>query len=49
MCLLIGFGYLKTFNWAILMTLSIKSHGYVFLIGLDLMISMSLWKEFHLL
>ena len=31
------------------MTLSIKSSGYAFLIRLDLMISMSLWKEFQLL
>ena len=31
------------------MTLSIKNGGYAFLIRLDLMISMSLWKEFRLL
>ena len=31
------------------MTLSIKNGGYVFLIRLDLMFSMSLWKEFQLL
>ena len=31
------------------MTLSIKNGGYGFLIRLDLMLSMSLWKEFHLL
>ena len=31
------------------MTLSIKSGGYVLLIRLDLMFSMSLWKEFQLL
>ena len=31
------------------MTLSIKKGGYAFLIRLDLMFSMSLWKEFQLL
>ena len=31
------------------MTLSIKNDGYAFLIRLDLMFSMSLWKEFQLL
>ena len=31
------------------MTLSIKNVGYAFLIRLDLMCSMSLWKEFQLL
>ena len=31
------------------MTLSIKKVGYTFLIMLDLMFSMSLWKEFQLL
>ena len=31
------------------MTLSIKNGGYVFLIRLDLMLSMSLWKMFKLL
>ena len=31
------------------MTLSIKNSGYAFLITLDLMFSMSLWKEFRLL
>ena len=31
------------------MTLSIKNDGYSFLIRLDLMFSMSLWKEFQLL
>ena len=31
------------------MTLSIKNSGYAFLIRLDLMFSMSLWKEFELL
>ena len=31
------------------MTLSIKNEGYAFLIRLDLMFSMSLWKEFQLL
>ena len=31
------------------MTLSIKNGGYAFLIRLDLMFSMSLWKEFQLL
>ena len=31
------------------MTLSIKNGGYAFLIRLDLMLSMSLWKEFQLL
>ena len=31
------------------MTLLIKNGGYAFLIRLDLMISMSLWKEFQLL
>ena len=31
------------------MTLSIKNDGYVFLIRLDLMYSVSLWKEFQLL
>ena len=31
------------------MILSIKNGGYVFLIRLDLMFSMSLWKEFQLL
>ena len=31
------------------MTLSIKNGGYGFLIRLDLMLSMSLWKEFQLL
>ena len=31
------------------MTLSIKNDGYAFLIKLDLMFSMSLWKEFQLL
>ena len=31
------------------MTLSIKNGGYAFLMGLDLMLSMSLWKEFQLL
>ena len=29
------------------MTLSIKNGGYAFLIRLDLMFSMSLWKEFY--
>ena len=31
------------------MTLLIKNGGYAFLIKLDLMFSMSLWKEFQLL
>ena len=31
------------------MTLLIKNGGYSFLIRLDLMFSMSLWKEFELL
>ena len=31
------------------MTLSIKNGGYAFLIRLDLIISMLLWKEFQLL
>ena len=31
------------------MTLSIKNGGYAFLISLDLMFSMSLWKQFQLL
>ena len=31
------------------MTLLIKNKGYPFLIRLDLMLSMSLWKEFQLL
>ena len=31
------------------MTLSIKNGGYAFLIRLDLMFCMSLWKEFQLL
>ena len=31
------------------MTLSIKNGGYAFLIRIDLMLSMSLWKEFQLL
>ena len=31
------------------MTLSIKNGGYASLIRLDLMFSMSLWKEFQLL
>ena len=31
------------------MTLLIKTGGYTFLIGLDLMFSMSLWKVFQLL
>ena len=31
------------------MTLSIKNGGYAFLIRLDLMFPMSLWKEFQLL
>ena len=31
------------------MTLSIKNGRYAFLIRLDLMFSMSLWKEFELL
>ena len=31
------------------MTLSIMNGGYSFLIRLDLMFSMSLWKEFQLL
>ena len=31
------------------MTLSIKNWGYAFLIISDLMLSMSLWKEFQLL
>ena len=31
------------------MTLLIKNGGYAFLIRLDLMFSMSLWKEFELL
>ena len=31
------------------MTLSIKNGGYAFLIRLDLMHSMSLWKQFQLL
>ena len=31
------------------MTLSIKNGGYAYLIRLDLMLSMSLWKEFQLL
>ena len=32
-----------------LMTLLIKNSGYAFLIRVDLMLSMSLWKEFQLL
>ena len=32
-----------------LMTLLIKNSGYAFLIRVDLMFSMSLWKEFQLL
>ena len=31
------------------MTLSIKNGGYAFLIRLDLMLTMPLWKEFQLL
>ena len=31
------------------MTLSIQNGGYAFLVRLDLMLSMSLWKEFQLL
>ena len=31
------------------MTLLIKKSGYAFLIRVDLMLSMSLWKEFQLL
>ena len=31
------------------MTLSIKNGGYVFLITMDLIFSISLWKEFQLL
>ena len=31
------------------MTLSIKNGSYAFLIRLDIMFSMSLWKEFQLL
>ena len=31
------------------MTLLIKNSGYAFLIRLDLMFSMSLWKDFQLL
>ena len=31
------------------MALSIKNGGYAFLIGLDLIFSMSSWKEFQLL
>ena len=31
------------------MTLSIKNGGYAFLLRIDLMLSMSLWKEFQLL
>ena len=31
------------------MTLSIKNGGYSFAIRLDVMVSMSLWKEFQLL
>ena len=31
------------------MTLPIKNGGYAFLIRLDLMFTMSLWKEFQLL
>ena len=31
------------------MTLSIRNGGYAFLIRLDLMFSMSLWKDFQLL
>ena len=31
------------------MTLSLKNGGYTFLIRLDLMFFMSLWKEFQLL
>ena len=31
------------------MTLSIKNWGYAFLTRLDLMLSISLWKEFQLL
>ena len=31
------------------MTLSIKNDGYAFSIRLNLMLSMSLWKEFQLL
>ena len=31
------------------MTLLIKNSGYAFLIRLDLMLPMSLWKEFQLL
>ena len=31
------------------MTISIKNGGYPFLIRLDLMFSLSLWKEFQLL
>ena len=50
MCLLIGFSYQKTCNWSIfLMTLSIRNGGYTYLIRLDLILSISLWKEFQLL
>ena len=48
-----------SFNWSwllediqsryFLMTLSIKNGGYAFLIRLELMFSMPLWKEFQLL
>ena len=31
------------------MTLSIRNGGYAFLIRLDLMLSMTLWKQFQLL
>ena len=31
------------------MTLLVKNSGYAFLIRLDLMLSMALWKEFQLL
>ena len=31
------------------MTISIKNDGYAFLIRLDLMLSVSLWKEFQLI
>ena len=49
----------ESFNWFLLlenlwsryflMTLSIKNRGHEFLIRLDLMLSMSLWKELQLL
>ena len=46
MCLLINFGYYKTYDWG---TLPTKNGRYAFLIRLGLIFSKSLWKQLQML